>query len=187
MVMRSNVTIGGHPLHPMLIAFPIAFYAGTVASLLAYVGTRDLFWYRAAFMANIAALIMAAVALLPGLIDLLSTPAESRARRIGYIHAGLNVITVVLFLIAAIILGRNWGDPDVVSGARLPDAAAPLVLAIIGVVTLLGAGWFGWTLVQTHHLGVLERGEGGEPLTGEGEAYVPPPRVRDKGHIPAQP
>jgi uncharacterized membrane protein len=176
--MYSKAKIAGHPLHPMLIAFPIAFYVGTVASLFAYIGTRDLFWYRLAFVVNVVALIMAAIAVIPGVIDLFSTPQRSEARQTGYKHAGLNVLTLVLFLISAIVLGRNWGDPNVAGGVRLPDVAAPLVLGIIGVFSLLGAGWFGWTLVQTHHVGVVDREAElhgpGEPMLEEHEAYVPP-------------
>jgi len=175
--MYSKVKIAGHPLHPMLVAFPIAFYVGTLASLLAYIGTRDLFWYRASFVVNVVALIMAAIAVIPGAVDLFATPARSEARQTGYKHAGLNVLTLVLFLISAIILGRNWTDPNVTGGLRLPDVAAPLVLSIIGTLSLLGAGWFGWTMVQTHHVGVLDRAAGvapGEPLFEEREPYVPP-------------
>jgi uncharacterized membrane protein len=186
--MYSKAKIAGHPLHPVLVAFPTAFYVGTLASLLAYIGTRDLFWYRAAFVVNVVALIMAAVAVIPGLIDLFSTPPRSEARQTGYKHAGLNVLTLVLFLISAIILGRNWSDPNVVNAVRAPDVTAPLVLSILGALSLLGAGWFGWTLVQTHHVGVIDREAElhgpGEPMLEERETYVPPTVREPERQIP---
>src|SRR4051812_43820225 len=84
--MYSKARIAGHPIHPMLIAFPIALYAATVVTLFAFIGTKDYFWYRAATYANIAAVVMAVVAAVPGLIDLLNVPDRSKARATGLRH-----------------------------------------------------------------------------------------------------
>jgi len=185
--MYSKAKIAGHPLHPMLIGFPIALYTATVGALLAYLGTHDVFWYRAALVSNVAALIMAAIALVPGAIDLFSIPAKAEARRTGYIHAGFNLVTFVLFLISAFVIGREWRDPLVAAGTRIPDAMAPLVLSILGMITLLIAGWFGWTLVQTHHVGIVDRPSEvavGVAAYEEREAYIPPAPARDDRQIP---
>src|SRR3954465_14969249 len=63
-VMYSKARVAGHPIHPMIVAFPIAFYTATVATLLAYVGTLEAFWYRVAMVANIAGIITAAIAVI---------------------------------------------------------------------------------------------------------------------------
>ena len=53
----SKMAIGGHPLHPMLIHFPVAALVGLVATDLAYIFTRDYFWARAGlWLAGIGAL-----------------------------------------------------------------------------------------------------------------------------------
>src|SRR4051812_45093025 len=90
--MYTRARIAGHPIHPMLIAFPIALYVSTVVALLSFLGTNDYFWYRVATYANIAGVVMAAAAAVPGLIDLLHIPERSRARATGLRHAGFNVL-----------------------------------------------------------------------------------------------
>jgi uncharacterized membrane protein len=149
--MYSKARIAGHPIHPMLIAFPIALYTVTVVTLIVHAGTADPFWYRAALWSNVAAVVMAAVAAIPGLIDLLSLPRHTRARSTGLRHAAFNVLALVLFVISAVLLYQDWsGAPNL---AAL-DVTAPLVLGILGLCSTLVAGWLGWTLVQTHHVGV---------------------------------
>ena len=39
--MYSKAKLAGHPIHPMLVAFPIAFYTATVVTLIIYAATRD--------------------------------------------------------------------------------------------------------------------------------------------------
>jgi uncharacterized membrane protein len=147
--MYTKAAIAKHPIHPMLIVFPVALYAVTVVALIVHAGTNDPFWYRAAFWTNLGAVVMASVAAVPGLIDLLNVPAKSRARATGIRHATFNVLALALFVISDIIIGRHWYG----HGVGLPDAA-PLVLGVIGLSSTLIAGALGWTLVQTHHVGV---------------------------------
>jgi len=149
--MYSKAKISGHPIHPALIAFPVALYVGTLVSLIAFqAGVGDAFWFRLACYASLAGVIMAGVAAVPGLIDLLQIPSGSVARRTGVTHALLNVSALALFVTATVLLWRQWsGFPG------LPlDARAPLVLALIGCSLTVAAGALGWTLVQTHHIGV---------------------------------
>ena len=63
--MYSRARIAGHPIHPMLVGFPIALYVATVATMLMYVGTRDAFWYRAALTANIGGVLGGLLAAIP--------------------------------------------------------------------------------------------------------------------------
>src|SRR5690606_17945720 len=95
MHMRTRAHIEVHPLHPMLIAFPVALYVTTLVTLLVHIATGEPFWYRAAMWANIAAVVMAVVAAIPGFIDLLGLPRRSRARSTGIRHAGFNVLSLV--------------------------------------------------------------------------------------------
>lgn len=162
--MYTKATVARHPIHPMLIAFPVGLYVATVVALIVHVGTNDSFWYRAAFWTGLSGVVMAAVAAIPGLIDLLNLPARSRARATGLRHAAFNVLALALFVIATIIMGRNWYNPNV-DLAHLDDAA-PLVLGIIGALSTVAAGALGWTLVQTHHVGV-------KPTTHQGYARSP--------------
>ena len=126
----------------MLIAFPVALYVATAVTLIVHVATGDAFWYRVATWANIGGVVMAGVAAIPGLIDLLGLPARSRARATGVKHAAFNILALGLFAVSAVLLYRN------------ADVTAPLALSILGVLSTLAAGWLGWTLVQTHHVGI---------------------------------
>jgi uncharacterized membrane protein len=171
--MQSKARIAGHPIHPMLVAFPIALYAVTVVTLFAFVGTRDAFWVRAALYANVAGVIMAGVAALPGLIDLISLPRHSRAQNTGIRHAGFNVLSLTLFIISAVVLYRHAGGFGVRNAGSHIGVTAPLVLSLIGIVSTLAAGWLGWTLVQTHHVGIQRAGE----LEREPEVIGEEPRM----------
>jgi len=145
--MLTKAGIAGHPIHPMLIAFPVALYVSTAVALIVFGGTHDPFWFRAAFWANLAGVVMAAVAAIPGAIDLFTLPEHTRARKTGYLHAGLNVVALTLFVISCIWIGER------LYGGSLAYAG-PLVLSLCGVAATVGAGALGWTLVQTHHVGV---------------------------------
>ena len=149
--MYTKASIARHPMHPALVAFPIALYTATVVALLVNIGTHDVFWYRAAMWTNLAGVVMAVVAAIPGTIDLLTLPRQSRARVTGLRHAGFNVLALVLYAISAVILWRNMHTD---ASEIVLDTTAPLVLGIVGLLSTLTAGMLGWTLVQTHHVGI---------------------------------
>jgi uncharacterized membrane protein len=180
--MLTKARIAGHPIHPMLIAFPVALYTATVVTLLVHIATGDSFWYRVAMFANIGGVVMALVAAVPGLIDLLtSVPRRSRARATGIKHAAFNVLALTLFAISAVLLYRNAGATfNFDYSPFVLDVTAPLVLSIAGLLSTLAAGWLGWTMVQTHHVGVkpAEFGRDIEPdevdLGEDVEPHMPP-------------
>ncbi len=152
--MYSKARVAGHPIHPMIVVFPIAFYTATVATLLAYVGTHEVFWYRVAMVANLAGIVTAAIAVIPGAIDLFALPADSRARAVGLKHAGFNLLATGLFAITALLLYRAWSHRVMVDGEYVFDATIPLAMGVIAWVSMVIAGSLGWTLVQTHHVGI---------------------------------
>jgi uncharacterized membrane protein len=146
--MYTKARIARHPIHPMLVAFPIALYAATFVALFVHAVTADPFWYRAAMWANVSGVVMAIVAAVPGLVDVANLPSYSMARATGYRHAALNVLALILFASSGAIMYGNYA-----AGHALGDAA-PLTLALFGLAATAVAGWYGWTLVQTHHVGV---------------------------------
>lgn len=148
--MYTKARIASHPIHPMFVAFPIAFYVATAVALIVHVASRDPFWYRAAFWANLAGVAMAVVAAVPGIIDLFTAvPRATKARATGIGHATLNLTALGLFVLSVLIIGHGLYGIE----HAMPDAA-PLVLSLLGLVATAVAGVFGWTLVQTHHVGV---------------------------------
>ena len=152
--MYSKARVAGHPIHPMLVAFPLAFYTTTVVTLLVYIGTREAFWYRFAMVASAAGIATAVIAAVPGAIDLLALPAGSRSRRSGLQHAGFNLLATVLFAVTALVLYETWIHRTMINGEYIFDATIPLAIAVIAWVAMVIAGSLGWTLVQTHHVGI---------------------------------
>lgn len=183
--MYTKARIAGHPIHPALIAFPVALYTATVVALLVFAGTRDGFWYRAAMWTNVAGVVMAAVAAVPGFIDLVSLPRHTRARTTGLRHAGFNVLSLALFIVSGVLLWRSYHA----AGAIHYAFAAPLVLSIIGIASTMVAGALGWTLVQTHHVGVRPTqhvvGRAPSEIDDLDELVQPaqPPLVAEEEHV----
>jgi uncharacterized membrane protein len=152
--MYSKARVAGHPLHPMLVAFPLAFYTATVATLLVYIGLREAFWYRVAMVANLAGIATAVIAAIPGAIDLFALPRGSRARAIGLRHAGYQLVATALFVMTALMLYETWNHKMMIAGEYVFDATIPLAMAVVAWLAMVIAGSLGWTLVQTHHVGI---------------------------------
>src|SRR5690349_16359447 len=90
---RSTVQIAGHPIHPMLIPFPVAFLVGTFVSDLIFLSTHNPAWATASLWLLGAALIMGALAALAGLTDFLGEPAI-RNLTAAWHHLIANVVVV---------------------------------------------------------------------------------------------
>jgi len=146
--MYSKVKIMGHPVHPMLVGFPIVFYTSTLLSFIIYAFSDNPFWFRVGITANIAGIVMAVVAAFFGFLDwYLGIPSQSDASRTGIKHMMLNVSSLVLFIIT---LALNFGEWS----AAAPLMRGAIILPLIGFLLTLAAGYYGWTLVQNHHVGV---------------------------------
>lgn len=146
--MYSKIKIAGHPVHAMLVAFPVAFYTGTLAAFAVYAANGHLFWLNLAIALSVAGTGTALLAALPGLGDwALGIPRDSAAKPIGLVHGGLNVAALGLFLAAMATYVTNWNGPAV-------SATLGVVLSAIGLAVTLAAGFLGWTLVQDYHVGV---------------------------------
>lgn len=122
---RSTASVAGHPIHPMLIPFPIAFLVATLVCDLAFWRTGSGGWATASLYLLGAALVMAALAAIAGLTDFLGD-ARIRALSAAWHHMTGNVIIVLLSL-------WNWyrryemGEP----------AVAPIGLIISAIVVLM--------------------------------------------------
>lgn len=144
----STANIMGHPIHPMLIPFPIAFLVATLVSDLIFWRSGNPAWVTASLYLLGAALVVAALAAIAGLTDFLG---DRRIRDLtpAWHHMIGNVVTVLLSL-------WNWW--------RRYDAADPgatvlptgLILSLIVVLILLYTGWRGWEMVYRHRVAVYD-------------------------------
>lgn len=147
--MKSKFAIGGHPIHPALVAIPIGLFAWTLVSDLVYLGTdRDKMWYDIAFWSGIAAIVTGLVAALPGFGDYLTMASKSDAKGIALAHMVLNVAVIALFFLAMLLML----DANALNGGRL---GVTIALHAVGVGALLVSGWLGGEMVFRHHLAVI--------------------------------
>lgn len=144
---RSTAQIAGHPLHPMLIPFPVAFLVATLACDLMFWNTGNGAWSTASLYLLGAALVMAALAAIAGLTDFLG---DDRVRGLSaaWHHMVGNVVVVLLSL-------WNWYRRyDAGDAAVLPTG---LLISFLVVLILLYTGWHGWEMVYRHRVGVTDR------------------------------
>lgn len=144
--MRSHVHLRSHPLHPILVAFPIAFFTGTfVAHALGWWLDKPALLQTASYL-NAAGVVTALLAAVPGLIDLLlAVPPRSSARMRGIRHGLLNTLNLLVFT-ACYCLRREEANNVLLLG-----------LEVAGLVLLSVAGWMGGTLVYRNQIGVDHR------------------------------
>jgi uncharacterized membrane protein len=146
--MYSKANIKGHAIHPMLIAFPVAFYTATLAAFIIYAASDVMFWFQFATVTNWAGVGFAILAAVPGLVDWAAgIPQGTEAKQKGTRHMLLNSAAFVAFLISALVAGSRWD-------AIAPGAGWPIALSAVGLALTLPAGFLGWELVQKHHVGV---------------------------------
>jgi uncharacterized membrane protein len=146
--VRSTASIGGHPIHPMLVPFPIAFLVGTLVTDLAFWGTGDPFWARASAWLVGAGVIMGLLAAVFGFIDFV-TIGRARQGSTGWVHLFGNLLAVALSFVSVLL---RIGDAK---SAVLPWG---LVLSFIVVGILLVTGWMGGELAYRYKIGVIENG-----------------------------
>lgn len=162
--MESHAKLFGHPIHPMLIVFPIGLLAAAVIFDIVYVvsGNEQLaiFSYWAIFAGLVGGLLAAVF----GLIDWLNVPAGTRAKRLGLIHGLGNLVVVALFALS-FLLRRD--DPTYLPGT------APLILGILGIALACVTAWIGGELVYRLRVGV----DDGANLDASSSLQTEPARV----------
>jgi uncharacterized membrane protein len=136
----------GHPIHPMLIVFPLGLLATGVAFDIVGLVQGDSSWYLISYWLIASGIIGGLLAAVFGLIDWIGIPSGTRAKRIGLLHGGTNVVVVLLFIVSWFMRG---------SAANIPSNGA-LTLSFIGVALALVGGWLGGELVDRLGIGVDE-------------------------------
>ncbi len=142
--MESRAKVAGHPVHPMLIVFPLGLLATAVIFDIITLVWRAGRWSEMSFWMIAAGIIGGLTAAVFGLVDFLAIPSGTRAHSIGLLHGVGNVVVVVLFAV-------SWW-------LRRPDPAAPgtlaYVLSFVAVGLALVTGWLGGELVDRLGVGV---------------------------------
>lgn len=170
--MKSKAQINGHPLHPMLVAFPIAFLTGTLIFDIIYSLMNEPPLRSAAYYMELAGIIGGLAAAGPGMVDLFGVvPPKSSARVRGIRHMLSNVTAIALFLVAWLL--------------RRQETTAfhwVLLLEAAGFILMLIGGILGSTLIYRNQIAVDHRyafagkwkevwlkGDGGKHAVAEGD------------------
>lgn len=144
--MESRARLFGHPIHQMLVVFPLGLLGASLAFDLLAHGMDEPLMAVVAYYLIVAGVLAGLVAAPFGTIDWLAIPAGTRAKAIGALHAGGNVVVLALFA------GSAW--------LRSADPAAPGVVAQLlsfGAVALsLVTAWLGGELVGRLGVGVSD-------------------------------
>jgi uncharacterized membrane protein len=144
----STANIMGHPIHPMLIPFPIAFLVATLVCDLVFWRTGNPAWATASLYLLGAALVMAALAAVAGLTDFMG---DERIRDLSpaWHHMIGNVVAVVLSL-------WNWWRRYAAADAGAAVVPTGLIISALVVLILLYTGWRGWEMVYRHRVAVYD-------------------------------
>jgi uncharacterized membrane protein len=141
---KSTASIGGHPIHPMLVPFPIAFLVAALLTDIAYVNWKWATWAYASTWLIGAGIVSALLAAIAGFTDFFG---ERRIRRlrVAWYHMIGNLLAVVVSVINLLVHNRDGAEAVIPTG---------ITLSAIVVLLLLFNGWMGGHLVYRHGVAV---------------------------------
>jgi uncharacterized membrane protein len=140
---RSTAKIGGHPIHPMLIPFPIVCFIGTLVTDIVFLNNHNPGWATASRYLLGVGIVMAALAAVAGLTDFMG---DDRIRGAGdAVKHMLAYVTAVVLEVVNFVLRLNSDDAI---------AKVGIYLSVIVVLILDYSGWKGGDLVFRHGIGV---------------------------------
>jgi uncharacterized membrane protein len=142
---HSTAKVGGHPLHPMIVPFPIVFLVSALVTDLVYLNTGTSGWATASMWLLGAGIAGALLAAALGLTDLLGD-RRVRSLRQAWMHGIGNVALVALAAVSFYLRAT--------SGAEEAIAPVGVTLSFVTVLGLLVTGWLGGELVYRHGVGV---------------------------------
>jgi uncharacterized membrane protein len=144
--MNTPASIRQHPIHAILIAFPIGLWGFSLICDIIYVlQPEHMFWEGLAFYSIAGGIIGALVAAVPGFIDYLSL-RDRGVKRIATAHMVLNLLIVVLYIFN---LGVRYN-------AFPNSSSSGIGLSVLAIAILAVSGWLGGALVYEHRVGVTE-------------------------------
>jgi uncharacterized membrane protein len=143
--MHSPASFKGHPIHPMLIVFPIGLWVFSLVSDLIYQWELGgPVWSVVAYYTMAGGIVGALLAAVPGLIDLLAI-RDLKSRRIGIVHMVVNLIVVGLYAVNLYLRSQPEHSANVA-----------IALSVLGVGLLTLSGWLGGELVYVRGVAVEE-------------------------------
>ena len=146
--MASKASIAGHPVHPMIIPFPLALWTTSVVTDLLFYGTRHPTLPTISKFLLAAGCIGAVAAAIPGIIDWLAIK-HPETKKVANWHARLNIIALLIFATSLCLRMKGCGAAWVNYGLKIP-----FLISLVGVVLIAISGWLGGKLAFEHGVGV---------------------------------
>ena len=143
--MQARVRALGHPVHPMLIVFPLGLFVTAVIFDLIHLASDNEVFGQVGYWNIVAGIIGALLAAATGLADWSKIPRDTRAKRIGLLHGAANTAVLLLFVLVWALRSNNQ-EHTLSAGLFVVEV---LALAIAGV-----AAWLGGELVDRLGIGV---------------------------------
>jgi uncharacterized membrane protein len=143
--LRAEVRLAKHPIHPMLVPFPIVCFVGALVTDIAYASTAEMMWADFSAWLLVVGMITGVLAGIGGLIDLLRNRLI-RAQGRAWLHMIGNIIVLLLALFNTLIHTRDAWTSVVPIG---------LVLSVIVVLILCFTTWLGRSMVYRHGFGAI--------------------------------
>ena len=144
--MRSKAAIGGHPIHPALVAIPIGAFTFTLVADVIRWQTGNPTWGDAARYALVVGVIGALAAAAVGLVDYFGVTMSMAGFKVARLHLILNLTAVTLF---AVSLWLRYRDPDGWS-------TSGFLVSTLAFLVVSASGYLGGELVFKHKVGVME-------------------------------
>jgi uncharacterized membrane protein len=139
---RSTAKIFGHPIHPMLVPFPIAFWVGALITDIIYTQSTNPMWTNFSQWLLVGGLLFGGLAAVAGIVDYLGDrKVRSHAAKA---HGGINIVVFVIQIFNLLVHSRDGWTSVVPTG---------LILSIIAVLLLAVSGWLGGELVYKQGVG----------------------------------
>ncbi|HUS19381.1 MAG TPA: DUF2231 domain-containing protein [Terriglobales bacterium] len=146
--MLARAHIQSHPIHPILVTFPIALWSFALLADLAGAGLNHGLLWATGFFAIIGGSIGAVLAAIAGTLDFITVvPPKSSAKKRGLTHGLLNSAVLIAFIVIAVQRGDAYTQPS----------ATLLGFEALAVGVMMASGWLGGTLVYRNQIGVDHR------------------------------
>jgi len=140
----ATAVVARHPIHAMLVPFPIVCFTLTLLTDIAYWQTSNLMWQHFSEWLLFAGLVFGALAAIAGAVDFLFR-RDVRATSGAWPHALGSVLVLVLAFINSFVHAADGWTGVVPWG---------LVLSALTVLVMILTNWFGRAMVYRHDAGV---------------------------------
>lgn len=142
--MAGKINLLGHPLHPILIVFPLGLLPTAVACDIIYLVRGNPSWAHISYWLIAGGVVSGIVAAFCGFMDWINLPVGTRARRLGVWHLVANDLLLICFAISWLMRRAAPDQPTTIA----------IAWAMVGLVCGVFGGWLGGELVYRLSVGV---------------------------------